>query len=288
MRPAVSPPIVVVLSTGRCGTQWLARTLGELGPDLWVEHEPIGPLYAPRRHFRRYGDPERVLDEPAVRGHLDGVLASERPYVECGWPAFPALPWLAAAVPERLRVVHLTRHPVPTALSHMAHSSWAGSPRDDEFTRLATLGPGDPRVFQPDYAGRWEALTPYEKCLFWWTEVHSFALEFAERFPAVPLVRVRAEAMLAGDLDALGRIAGLIGTGDPERMRARVAERVDRWPHRSDREVDPALVGEHPRTVETAARLGYDALDYDPEALRARYQGEPELGLDRHGRFPGA
>jgi hypothetical protein len=283
----VPAPIVAVLSTGRCGTQWLARNLGELEPGLWVQHEPIGPLYAPRRHFRRYADPERVFDEPAVRRHLDGVLASKRTYVECGWPLFPALPWLATAVPERLRVIHLSRHPVPTALSHMSHSSWADSPRNDEFTRVATLGPSDPRVFQPGYARRWGGLTPFEKCLFWWTEVHLFGLEFAERFPAVPFVRVRAEEMLAGDPHALASILELVGAGDVERLRARVGERVDSWSHHTDRELDPGLVAQHPRTVATALRLGYDALIYDAEALRARYRGEPERGLDRHGRFTG-
>jgi hypothetical protein len=281
----MSSPVVMFLSTGRCGTQWLTATLRELHPEVRSEHEPIGPLYAPRRHFRRYLEPQRVLDEPAVADHLAGVLAERCPYVETGWPLFPSLPHLATAIPERLRVVHLTRHPVPTALSHLAHNSYAGSPRNDAFTRLATLGPGDPRVFQRRYAGRWKALTPYEKCLFWWTEVNLFGLEFARRFPDIPLLRIRSEALLSPTSELLPRMLEFAGIAFDERWEEAVGRPVDRWRHRTEHDVEPALVRDHPGTVETAARLGYTALEFDREALRARYVGKPDPGLDRIGRY---
>src|SRR5207248_3965232 len=113
-------PIVAFLSTGRCGTQWLTAGLRELHPDVEAEHEPIGPLYKPRRYFRRYGDPEAMLEVPEVARHLDRFGRTPRTYVETGWPLFPALPLFGLRFPERLRIVHLTRHPVPTALSHLA------------------------------------------------------------------------------------------------------------------------------------------------------------------------
>jgi hypothetical protein len=281
----MSSPVVMFLSTGRCGTQWLTATFRKLHHEVRCEHEPIGPLYAPRRHFRRYGEPQRVLDEPAVAEHLAGIQAETRPYVETGWPLIPALPHLATAIPERLRVVHLTRHPVPAALSHLAHNSYAGSPRDDTFTRLATLGPSDPRVFQPRYTSRWETLTPYEKCLFWWTEVNLFGLEFARRFPDIPLLRIQSEALLSPTSELLPRMLAFVGIAFDERWTQALGTPVDRWRHHTDQDVDPALVRHHPRTVETAARLGYEALKFDRAALRARYVGNPDLGLDRIGRY---
>lgn len=54
---------------------------------------------------------------------------------------------------------------MPRALSHLAHGSYAGSPRDDAYTRLATLGPHDPGVFQSHYVAVWDRLSAYEKCL---------------------------------------------------------------------------------------------------------------------------
>ena len=277
--------LTVILSAGRCGTQWLADTLLSIyTQSVEVQHEPLGPLYAPRRYFRRYDHPEAVLDVPEVRRHVERIGALER-YVETGWPLFGALPLLAERFADRLRVVHLTRHPVPNALSHLAHSSYAGSARDDAYTRLATLGPDDPNVFQPQYAKRWDRLSPYEKCLFWWTEVHLFGLEFQRRYPRIPFLRVKSEDMLAGDPDVLDELAGHMGLPPDERWKDHVTRRVDRWNHRTDRDFDPFELRDHPATIDLARRLGYCEDDVDVEALRARYSGRPHAGADRVGRF---
>lgn len=275
----------VVLSTGRCGTQWLTDTLGSLYPDeLIVEHEPIGPLYRPRRCFRCYERPDAVLDVPEVRAHIDWIGALDRPYVETGWPLFAALPLLAERYGGELAVVHLTRHPVPSALSHLAHNSYAGSGRDDDFTRLATLGPSDPNVFQAGYSERWDRLSPYEKCLYWITEVGMFGLEFEQRYPQVRFLRVRSEDMLAGDRATLEGIARLIGVEFDERWPQMTSKRVDRWHHHTDLDVDPLQIEHHPLAMSTARRLGYEPTAFDAEALRARYAGEPDPGLDRFAR----
>jgi hypothetical protein len=277
---------VVVLSTGRCGTQWLTKTLEDLhGEEVRVEHEPIGPLYAPRRFFRGYAQPEAVLEVPEVRAHVNQIASCERPYIETGWPLFAALPLFASVFGSDLRVIHLTRHPVPTAFSHLAHSSYAGSPRDDAYTRLATLGPADPGVFQERYADRWEDLTPYEKCLFWITEVGMFGLEFERRFPGVAFLRIQSEAMLAGDRATLEALIAQMGLDWDERWLERTGTRVDRWHHHTDHDVDPLLIEQHPAAVETAAQLGYDASAVDFGWLRERYVGTPDAGVDRIGRF---
>src|SRR5438874_1877719 len=49
--PAGERSIVMVLSAGRCGTRWLTDGLRRLHPEAVAEHEPIGPLYRPRRYF---------------------------------------------------------------------------------------------------------------------------------------------------------------------------------------------------------------------------------------------
>ena len=280
------PSVLIVLSTGRCGTQWLAASLEERYPGLLeVEHEPLGPLYRPRRFFRRYSDPEAILEVPEVRRHVERIEGAGR-YVETGWPAFAALPLLADRLADRLRVVHLTRHPVPTALSHLAHNSYAGSPRDDAYTRMATLAPTDPNVFQPEYAERWDLLSPYEKCLFWWTEVNLFGLEFEKRFDGhIPFIRLKSEDLLGGDARTLGAFREFMDLPWDDGWIEQTGRLVDRWHHHTDQEVDPLEVHRHPRTVETAGALGYDVSQLDLAALEARYCGEPDPGLDRIGRF---
>jgi hypothetical protein len=273
------------LSTGRCGTQWLTAGLRELYPDIEVEHEPIGPLYAPRRYFRRYNEPEAILQVAEVRAHVERIERCRTLYVETGWPLFPVLPTLARRVPDRLRIVHLTRHPIPTALSHLAHNSYAGSARDDAYTRLATLGPTDRNVFQPQYAELWPELSPYEKCLFWWTEVNLLGLELPERLERIPSLRVTSERILGGERAELEPLLEFMQLDWNEHWLALADRTVDRWHHHTDLDVDAEAIHRHPVGVETARVLGYQLGDVDIDALRARYQGEPDPGLDRIDRF---
>jgi hypothetical protein len=59
--------------------------LRDLYSGLHVEHEPVGALYKPRQYFRRYADPEAILDVPEVAAHLQRIERSTRPYIETGW-----------------------------------------------------------------------------------------------------------------------------------------------------------------------------------------------------------
>jgi hypothetical protein len=226
-----------------------------------------------------------MLKELEVAVHLQRVERFEAPYAETGWPLFAALPLLSARLPGRLRIVHLTRHPVPSALSHRAHNCYAGSPRDDAYTQMATLGPTDAGVFQSDYADRWERLTPYERCLFWWTEVHRFAIELPQRIPSIPFLRVKSEEILSGPADALAGLLDFIGLRWDDRWLERQTQRVDRWHHHSDEDVDPLQVQRHRLTVDVARELGYDPGRVDLQALSGRYRGKANPGLDRIGRF---
>lgn len=165
-------------------------------------------------------------------GARERIARVRRPYVETGWPLLPSLPLLARRFAEHLRIVHLTRHPVPSALSHLAHYSFAGSARDDAYTRWATLGPSDPRVSRRTTQRRGRGYRPWRGG---W--------------------RTHAERV------------------------------VDRWHHHTDAPVDPRRVLEHGATVRTATELGYGVPWLDMAALEARYQGTPDAGLDRVGRY---
>ncbi|MFL5861449.1 MAG: hypothetical protein ACJ780_11805 [Solirubrobacteraceae bacterium] len=264
-------PVVVFLSIGRCGTQWLAATFAELyGGAVEVEHEPLGGRYRPRRFFRSYANAEAILELPEVAAHFERLARCDY-YVETGWPVHAALPMLAARFPDRLRVVHLTRHPVTWALSQLSHNTWPGGP-PHELNKLAVLRPTDPHVFQPHYAERWHELSAYEKCLFWWTEVHMSGLEFPARKPSIPFVRVQSEKLLAGERAELSKMLELMELDWDERWVARADELVDRWHHQTDRAFDPDLISRHRQTLDIARQLGYEPLEIDRAALDRRYK----------------
>ncbi len=277
-----SPTVFLFISTGRCGTQWLASHLADIyGARAEVTHEPLGPLYRPRQFFRCYEDTSAMAATPEISQHLSRVEAVQRDrlYVETGWPLFAAIPLFVERFGTRLALVHLTRHPVPTSISHMVHQCYGGSPRDDGYTRLASLDPGCPGVFQPHYAAGWSAMSPYEKCLFWWTEVHLYGLQIESRYPQIPFLRCKSEDILRGDTAAIGRLARLLDIGSGEELASRTEQRVDRWNHQTQLDFEWRQIFDHPRTLQVAETLGYQADAVEDERLEERYVGPPHLGL---------
>ncbi|MPZ71868.1 MAG: hypothetical protein GEU74_01340 [Nitriliruptorales bacterium] len=266
--------VIVFLSTGRCGTQSLATHLGEVYSDLAVvAHEPIGPDYRCREFFRAYDGVHAMSGDPVIAAHLSHIdcVARHRTYVETGWPLFSAIPLFVDRFGERLRIVHLTRHPVPTAISHMVHKTYAGSPRVDGYTKLAALDPWCDGIFQREARGRWDHMTPFEKTLFWWTEVHLYAEEVAARYPQVPFHRVKAEELLSGNPEPLRALCGFLQLPFRAVLTERMTRPVDQWRHRTEMEFDWRRALEHPQTLAVTERLGYRMKDVDDAALADRY-----------------
>lgn len=274
------PEISVFITTGRCGTQWLADNLAAVYADrAAVTHEPLGPAYHPRRYLRQDED-TALLSRPDVAAHFRRIRSTSalRHYVETGWPVFAAIPLFLRMFPGRVRIVHLVRHPVPTALSHMVHQCYGGSPREDEYTRLATLDPSCPGVVQAGYRSRWHRMTPYERCLFWWTEVHLYAQELQAREQHAPWLTVRYEDLFGDGPAELARLVDFLHLPQRERLFRRRSLHVDRWAHRTEIDFDWRQIERHPGTLAVAAGLGYDLDAVDPRRLDARYRSTSRVG----------
>ena len=117
-------------------------------------HEPLQATYLPRRFFRASRAALQSLgDIPAVAAHVAHIRErlEDGPYFEAGWPAFSALPWLHDAVDGRLRIVHLTRHPVATAFSMATHQVY----ERDDWIRDGALTPFDSGCLRPALQLRW-------------------------------------------------------------------------------------------------------------------------------------
>lgn len=284
------------LSPGRSGTQWIGESLARHYSDLAVvEHEPIHANYAPRKALRVQDLDGLANRMPIVKDQLnriDTVVASGKHYIEAGWCVFAWLPWFIARYPGRVTLVHFTRHPVHFAYSTESHAFYQPELRDDGYTRNAQLEPGDPGVLHKEYARRWTAMRPFEKCLYQWLEVNAYILELARRHPEVPYLHMRMEDLTAdrsGSWNALLAFlkfpAGRLLAG-PERQ-----QRVDRFRFLIDRVADPKIVMDHPEVVKMATALGYDVLAVDRRAAARRYERSPTRRMARHlvrrvlGRF---
>ncbi|MEO8362248.1 MAG: hypothetical protein ABI672_19630 [Vicinamibacteria bacterium] len=261
-----------VLSTGRCGTQWLARKLDAAFKDsLRVSHEPLDNEYQPRLMLGRRTP--HALDEKSCSVILRHVEEIERgleikPYVECGHPCWSTLPYLASRLGEKMQILHLIRHPIPTALSWLSRSAYL-PPLLPHLREKVLLSAFDEGVTFTEYRDRWSSLLPFEKCVYYWAEVNAFGLNLEKR-ATVPWLRVSFENLFEGR--GLESIERFLGVPDVPSIQGERAEIVDE--HRS-------LIGEglpdldiwrsHPALLETAIRLGYDSSDLDHESLGWRY-----------------
>lgn len=254
-----------VLSTGRCGTQWLAEILGRgYGDRLRVEHEPLHNAWQPRLLLGA-GSPERLPPDLAapLLAHLDGVERdlAQRPYLECGHPCWSAIPYLALRFAGRLRVVHLVRHPVPTALSWLTHGAYQ-RPLAPHLREKVLLAPTDAGAAFPEYAARWNDLSPFEKCLYWWAEVNQFGLAQQQRLHpsttlriGLPWLRLDYTDLFGGD--GLNRLLRFLELPEQAQAQQARAERVDRHRFFTLEQPAAAQTAGHPRIAGVAAALGY-------------------------------
>ncbi|WP_119461933.1 hypothetical protein [Rhodospirillaceae bacterium SYSU D60014] len=259
-----------ILSTGRCGTQWLAKHLdATFGDRLTVVHEPLYIRYLPRQllHVR---DPAKSDNAQLILGHVEKIeqQLTTRPYIECGWECYSALAYFADRFDGRIRIVHLTRHPVPTACSMVSHRYYCLPPRPDQLTEKALLTPFDVGIRFVEYRSQWEKLEPFEKCLFFWTEINSLGLRL-ERTLDVQWLRLRSEELFHGD--GLGRLLDFLELPHRDEIYEARGRRQDAYSFKTELNLNVAAISQHPRVMAIAEALGYDPLQVNEEEIRGRY-----------------
>jgi hypothetical protein len=255
-----------VISTGRCGTQWLAEVFRRAAGDAAVvTHEPLGAEY-PSRQMLAAKHPKHLDSDlaEALVEHVDEIdrTVAVKPFIECGHPLWSSLPYLMERFAGRVRVIHLVRHPVPTAWSWLTQRAYC-PPLAPHLPERVLLSPFDEGIQFESFRDRWPAMTPYEKALFYWTEVNALALRL-ERESGVPWMRVQIEELWRGaGLAELLAFAGL--DSDVE-----VLPPVDKFRFLAN-PCDPLLIERHPEVVTVARTLGYEPLAFDDAQLRLRY-----------------
>lgn len=269
---------IFFLSTGRCGTQWLQKTLAAVYSDVAeVVHERIRA--SSKLYLRSHHKLDELLSSAEIAKQLAFIKETlkSRTYIETGWPAHPAIPLLISELEGKVRIVHLVRHPVYAALSIATHQLYT---RRDWVSRFA-IDPSDDGVVQKDLQPAWDGMNLYEKCLFWWTEVHLYALEVKERFQHVEFFFLRYEDLFGSDTQVLKDFVEFMGlTYDPalEELRTQV---VDRYRSKSA-PLDWELILKYPRTIAVAEQFGYDVTAVAASQISNRYfAGNREVAASR-------
>jgi hypothetical protein len=261
------------ITTARSGTQWVSATLRALYPDLLsVEHEPIKYSYAPRRCLRNPDELTRLSTVPTVRRHLDDVrnTLKSRAYVEAGFPAFAAAPLLLKEFGERLRLVQLVRHPARVAASIVTHRWYEPGARPDIEADVA-LTPSDRGVCLRQYARQWPTMSPFEKALFFWAEVHLYGLEVERTLSTVPFLRIRFEDLLA-NRDARASFARFLDLPYRTAFDRAPEASIDQFRKRTMADIELGKITELPEIVGLATGFGYRTGAEREAEFHARYR----------------
>jgi hypothetical protein len=263
---------VFFVSTGRCGTQWLAKHLAATYADLaTVAHEPLHDRYR-SRELLACPDLVGAPSEALIHAHANRIerILEASDYVECGWPSWGAIPFLAQRFAGRMQVVHLTRHPVPTACSWVTHGMYRPAVIPGLHPEKVPVSPFDPGAALVEFQEQWDQLDPFQRNLYFWAEVHCFALR-CEKSLGLPWFRVRFEELFS--TEALSTLAGFLGVPLRSALIEAIASREDE--HRSLTDIwwDVGSAARLPVLSELASELGYDLNDVDEPALRRRYLG---------------
>ena len=267
------PHATFFLSTGRCGTQWLAQKLSAAyGDRLRVEHEPLHLGYRPRQMLG-LKTPLALDSDSAteILNHVSGIEGTleTRDYVECGHPCWSTLPYLAHRLKGRIRIVHLVRHPIPTACSWLTHQAYT-APLLPHLQEKVLLSPFDLGACFPEYQQSWITLTPFEKCLYYWTEIQAFGLRL-EHSSKVPWIRLAFENLFTEP--ALGSLLDFLELPPHASIFEARREVVDEYRFIAHSGLLHLNAVAHPALQMVAANLGYDLADIDAASLEQRYFG---------------
>jgi hypothetical protein len=261
------------ITTARSGTQWLATALKSVYSDLArVEHEAIGYTYRPKLYLRAHDALEDLRSTPRVASHLRGIQADleHRNYIEVGFPCFAAAPLLHHEFPQKLRLVQLVRHPVFAAASMVTHQWYRGT-RTDNLESTITLQPSDAGVYQKEYIDRWNSMSTYERCLFYWTEVHQFAQEVRDQLPDVPFHTVRMEDLVRDPEYYLRDLVDFLGLPYREELLQWVGVRVDFHQKKTGQLMRWQQICDHPLTMKLASDFRYDIETINNWQFQRRY-----------------
>jgi Sulfotransferase domain len=272
--------VVLFASAGRCGTQWIAKALQAHYSDLVrAEHEPLTYRYAPRSLMRTglsFAEHPNFL---LLMSHLADISVGlgARSYVETGWPMIGALPLFDLVFGESaVAVVHLSRDPVTSACSMVTHNYYMRE-RSDGYASYAILRPDDPGVSDPRWAELWPTMDAFERCLFHWFEVNSYAREYTTGLgPDRRWVHVRYEDIFDPvDSSSLVRLLEFLGLPARQGFLADISAPFDLHRATTDGPIEVEKIHRHPQVLDLARELGHDVTDVDVPLLHRRYCADP-------------
>lgn len=207
-------PCAFILSTGRAGTETLARLL-ELDKKIIAVHEPLPKLFGLSKTCYDLSDNFKAGEKVSaalVEGFLTGrrdllnyALYTGKGYVETGPHVTFAIPWILKAIPDS-RMIHQVREPKAVVASGVRRKWYAGQINDQ--WRI-TPKPGTP--FHAD----WGEMGQVEKLLWLWAETNQWISDFSRTLQRDQFITIRSEDLFAADKPSIHALYSFIGLKTP-------------------------------------------------------------------------
>ena len=265
------------LSSGRCGTQWMAHSLRVSYKDRVISvHEPLGFRYQPRKLIGAV-NPLQIKGGNEILNHIDKIekhiqfMGNKPPrfYVETGWPCFAAMPYLSDRLKGQIQFVHMIRHPIYTAMSMLTHSYY-NSENPGKIGELALLTPFDEGVNFPEFQNFWDNMSPFEKCLYFWAEIHYFILQH-QRESNAPSVTIQFESLFSPNDECLRNLLSFLSLPVRKRILNMLPINKDRYRLKNYNEFQSEAIHKYPIILNVAKALGYTGMNIDDQVLTRKY-----------------
>lgn len=185
-----------VLSTGRCGTQWLTEKLSSMYPKWQIAHEPLSFHYRPDLNTELLA---LTYNRELIQQHLSDIqqhLNLNQSYVETGFPCWRHLQWFRQQLDGRVKVIHLHRNPVDTVHSLLKINAFI-PPFVPHLPLKNLFLPSPDHGYLAEWYELWPLLNPAEKNLWYWTEVQAKALQLRQEWPANDWLEVSFEHLFS-------------------------------------------------------------------------------------------
>jgi Sulfotransferase domain len=272
MEGRLQPYAVFFISTGRCGTQWFAKNLDEYYREIaHVCHEPLREEYQARYYYIAHKSEREVQLSPVLEAHLESIAAklADKHYVETGFPAYGLIPTLIKRFKGRIKIVHLYRHPVAVASSLLTQEIY----HREDWIKPLVIVPSDLGEHRPEFDGmRWESMGDFQKCLFFWAEINSWALGLRAEFADVPWFSLKFEDVFGQNGDEhLRRLLKFLDLPVNEKFIKTRIRKVDQARSTTSDRFYLQISTECPEVALLSEQLGYQLQSFDKEQLRSRY-----------------
>ena len=272
---------VFFISTGRCATQWFAKNFDEYFRDIaHVCHERFHKEYQARYYYTAHKREQGTQLTPVLEAHVESIAArlTNKHYVETGWPAYGLIPTLIKRFHGRIKIVHLFRHPVATASSLLTHELY----HRGDWTEALVIAPSDVAGHRAELEVGWESMSDFQKCLYFWTEINSWALDLRAKCSNVPWLSLKFEDIFGQNGDAdLRRLLEFLDFPINDKFIKARAKRLDRYRAKTSEQFYSQISMELPKVAIISEQLGYQLRSFDKEELKLRYYRNKYVALLR-------